>query len=342
MKILFLSRLFYPHIGGVEKHVLEISTRLIKDGYTVSIITEQYDKTLSKTETIDGITIYRINCKNDNRFKKFKIWKKMWQLRKVVKDADIIHCHDVFFWYLPFRFFYLHKPVYTTFHGYESYPILKKAVLVRKLSEKMSFGNICIGDFIPKWYGTKPTLISYGAVDISKIKPQTEKVKKDSAIFIGRLDDQTGILTYTKAVELLLKKYPKFDLIIVGEGIYRRQIEKKFTVLGFQKNPEKYLPKYHYALVSRYLSILEAFAAKRLVFAAYDNPVKEDYLKMAPFAKWIVIEKDPKKLAEKIQYYIKHPEEEQVIIENGYEWVKKQTWENIVSLYLNLWNRKTI
>lgn len=157
MTILFFTRLFYPHIGGVEKHVMEISKRLINKGYNIIVITESLNASHNEKnikndnfETANGIKIYRINSGKDNWFKKIRIWNSLWKIRKIIKKADIIHCHDVFYWYLPFRFLYPRKRVYTTFHGYESYPIKKKAVLIRKLSEKLSYGNICIGDFIKK------------------------------------------------------------------------------------------------------------------------------------------------------------------------------------------------
>ena len=40
MKILFLTALFYPSIGGVETHVHEIAEELIKLGNQVTIVTE--------------------------------------------------------------------------------------------------------------------------------------------------------------------------------------------------------------------------------------------------------------------------------------------------------------
>lgn len=351
MTILFLTRRFYPQVGGVEKHVMEIGSRLVKKGHRVIVVTEalagaslqlapkrsgaDYKSTPAE---IEGIEIYRISVGNDNWFKKLRIWKAIWSLREVVKTADIIHCHDVFFWYLPFRFLYPTKKVYTTFHGYESFPIRKKAIFMRKISEKISYGNICIGDFIRKWYGTKPDYVSYGAVDkVTHEANPTKRAKKHSALFIGRLDDQTGILTYVKVFELVKKKFPNFELLVVGDGPYRKQINKKVKVLGFQNNPEKYFYQYHFAFVSRYLSILEAFAAKKLVFAVFDNPVKEDYLRMAPFAPFIVIEKNPEKLAERIEYYLSHPDEEEIMISNAFRWIKKQRWNEIVLIYEKLW-----
>ncbi len=344
MTILFLARLFYPHIGGVEKHVLEVSKRLVQLGHRVIVVTENHKPPLTHlVNRIEGIEIIRINAGKDDMFKKFRIWKSLWQLRTIIKEADIIHCHDVFFWYLPFRFLYPRKPVYTTFHGYESYPVSMKAIIIRKISEKLSWGNICIGDFIKKWYGTKSDYVSYGAVDSVIARRHDQAIlkndKKYSALFIGRLDEQTGILTYVKALEILKIKYPNFELLVVGDGEYKRLIERQVKVLGFQKNPEKYLRQSHFAFVSRYLSILEAIAAKRLVFAVYDNPIKEDYLKMTPFAKFIIIENDPERLAEKVKYFLTHPEKEKDLVNDAYDWVKKQSWDTLVKLYLSLWNK---
>ncbi|HEX8931622.1 MAG TPA: glycosyltransferase family 4 protein, partial [Patescibacteria group bacterium] len=289
-----------------------------------------------------GIKVFKINTKQKKKNKKFVIWQWLFQHQELIKKADLIHCHDVFYWYLPFRFIYPQKPVFTTFHGYEGYPIKKRAILIRKISEKLSWGNLCIGDFISKWYGTKPTYVSYGAAASSKFKvlPQgqeSSKLNKESAVFVGRLDEQTGILTYAEAVQILKQKYPKFTFLAIGDGKYKKIVEKKNKVLGFIENPEKYFRGYRFAFVSRYLSILEAFAAKRLVFAVYDNPVKEDYLKMSPLAKLMIIENNTKNLAEKIEMFLNNPEKEKQLVDKAYEWVKKQSWEELVKLYLRLW-----
>jgi glycosyltransferase involved in cell wall biosynthesis len=314
----------------------------------VVVVTES---TTGKSESVSGIEIIRIPVGKEDWFKKFRVWKSLWQIRKEIENADVIHCHDVFFWYLPFRFFYPAKRVYTTFHGYESYPIKRRAIIMRKISEKLSRGNICIGDFIKKWYGTKPTFVSYGAVDVatenkeqrtknsSQFIVHSSSLKKESALFFGRLDEQTGILEYVKAVELLKKKYPKFELLVVGDGEYKKRIEKKVKTIGFQKNPEKYFENYHFAFVSRYLSILEAFAAKRLVIATYDNPVKEDYLRMAPYAPFIIIEKEPENIAKRIEELLVNPKQEEKMINQAYKWVQKQTWEEMAKVYLKLWEK---
>lgn len=204
MNIVFFSRLFYPHIGGVEKHVLEISRILIKKGHKVTVVTEKHSQDLKAKEIIEGIEVLRIPNLRDGKLKKFKIWNWLLSNRKIIKNADIIHCHDVFFWYLPFRILYFNKPVFTTLHGYEDYPLKSSYILMHRISEKLSKGNICIGDFMKKWYNTKPDFVTYGAVEIPNSKLQiVNRVKQESAVFIGRLDKQTGILTYVEAIEII-------------------------------------------------------------------------------------------------------------------------------------------
>ena len=147
------------------------------------------------------IIVYRIPKFKKGRFKKILIWLWFLKNKKIIQSAKTVHCHDVFYWYLPFRFIYFNKPVYTTFHGYESYPVPFKNIVIRKISEKLSWGNICVGAFIEKWYHTKPDFVTYGAVE-SVIKIQNSKIsskggsasgrkntnKKLKILFIGRLE----------------------------------------------------------------------------------------------------------------------------------------------------------
>ncbi len=336
MKILFFSRLFYPHIGGVEKHVLEVGKILIAKGHSVAVITEELEEKFTKQGNINSIVIYRISVGQNDWFKKFRIWRELWKLRKLIRESDIVHCHDVFFWYLPFRLLFPFKKIFTTFHGYEGYPLKSKDIFVHKISEILSTGNICIGDFIKKWYKTKPNFISYGGVN--KVRNQESEIKNEnSALFIGRLDEQTGISTYIKAVKIIKKKIPNFDFFVIGDGNLRDIINKEIKILKPLSGASKYFHKYNFAFVSRYLSILEAMAARRLVFAVYDNPLKEDYLRMAPFSKHIVISNSSDDLISKITFYLDNLEEREKLIKNAYKYVKERTWEEVTKIYLKLW-----
>jgi glycosyltransferase involved in cell wall biosynthesis len=338
MNILFFSRLFYPNIGGVEKHVLEISRILVKKGHRLTVVTEQSSSKNKTYEVVEGIRVFRIPKLSEKSDKKFKIWKWLSNNIDLIKDADVVHCHDVFFWYLPFRFMFPFKKVFTTFHGYESFPLSRKNILIRKISEKLSNGNICIGHFIKKWYGTKPDIVAYGGAN--KVKESEWAIKnKNSALFIGRLDDQTGILTYAEAMRQIREKLPDFDFLVIGGGNLMSKIDKNIKISNPINNASDYLKNYNFAFVSRYLSIFEAMAAKRLVFAVYDNPLKEDYLRMTPFSKYIVIFKSPQELVLKISYYLKNINEKNKLVDLAHAWVNSNTWLEMTKIYIKLWKK---
>jgi len=356
MTIIFFCRRFYPQIGGVEKHVREIGKRLVKKGHKIIVVTELEKNTNDKNYQsaaqsakragkVDGIEIYRINSGKDDWFKKFRIWKELWALKKLIFSADVVHCHDVFFWYLPFRFLRPTKKVYTTFHGYEgNYIPTKKAILMHKLSEKLSHGNICIGGFFRKWYGTKATYISYGATEIPSPKKQNVS-DKNLIVFLGRLEEETGIMEYLKAFNNLTKEYKGLSLEVLGDGSlmdtatsYMRENHFPVKFRGFVENTADYLERASFVFVSRYLGILESMASKKYVLSVYNNEIKEDYLKMAPFSKYISISKDADGIYQDLKKALIDEKRTNDQIDQAYDWVKNKTWDNLVKIYLELWS----
>ena len=346
MKVLFFSRLFYPHIGGVERHVLEISKVLIKKGHRVTVITENYDN-LSKNDKLQGISIIRINAGKEGKLKKLRIWLQLLKHLDKIQSADIIHCHDIFFWYLPFRFLFPFKKIFTTFHGYEGNELPnKKAIFMHKIAEKLSKGNICIGNFYKKWYGTNATITSYGAVNSSLIKEGARNIKPSKDIvFIGRLENETGIMDYLNVLSAFKNRKINLNMDIYGEGSLEEKaiefvVDAKLNVKfkGFDPNVTNKIKEYRYIFVSRYLGILEAMALRKPIFAVYNNAIKKDYLEMTPFAGFISISKNADEISKNILDYMNN--DSNLAVEKAYGWVKNQTWENLVNKYLKLWNLK--
>ena len=360
MNVLFLSRRFYPEIGGVEKHTLEIGKRLVEKGHSVTVIAEkpQITHSLDKhsssssakdTGSVAGIDYVKIDAGKDNWFKKFRIWKELWRHRELIKNSDIVHCHDVFFWYLPFRFIFPTKKVFTTFHGYEGNKIPgKKAIFMHKMAERLSRGNICVGDYLKKWYGTKPNIVTYGAVNIPKTPhKKNENRTFSNVLYIGRLEEEAGILVYLEALNNLKQTNIKLHLTVLGDGTQRNIAESyaskhklNVTFEGFVKDVYEYLPSTDFVFTSRYLGTLEAFVFKKMVFAVYNNEIKKDCYILSPFKDFVVLEKNSDILAEKVKEYIKNQKLTKKTTEEAFDWVKEQTWGKMVDDYLTLWRFK--
>ncbi len=337
MKILFLSQLYLPHIGGVEKHVCEISSILKSKGNEITILTSKFDKKLKYYDDFNGIKVVRFDYPKTKFVGLFFVWFFIFKNRYLIEQNDIVHIHDVFIWYFPFRFLYRKKKVFTTFHGYESFPVKFRSKVIRRISEVLSNGSICIGDYLKKWYGHNPNFVSYGAVDLNEFTPVRVQKKYDG-IFVGRLDLDTGIKNYISMIRILRKREIDFRMLVLGDGIYKNKAEKYSMTLGFVSNPQSYFKYSKFSFVSGYLSILESFACKKLVFSTYDNDLKRDSLFLSPFIDWIVVESDPKKIAEKVEYFSKNEDEARKRIDQAYKWVKNNSWLKLVDSYMELWS----
>lgn len=348
MKILMITSFYEPHIGGVEKHVRRVSHELIKKGHQISVLTRRYDPKLAIFEASDGLFIHRFPPTS-----LAGIWRWLSINRRIVADSDVVHCHDfgAFFYYAPFRIIYPRKRVYITFHGHEGIlPIPLSIRYRRRIAEVLTTANICVGHYITKWYGTKADEVTYGGID-----PPTESSSEIGtgvmerpidAVFVGRLEPDTGIMRYLQALQILKDKSKiEIELHICGDGRLHDTIvdfadehDLKVTLHGFT-DPKSFLRQSRFAFVSGYLAILEAMMERCLVFSVYDNPLKEDYLRLIPASEHMVISSDPADLANNIAYYLQNQPLALDKIRGGYGYASEQSWTAVANKYLQLWRR---
>ena len=333
MKILFFSRLFYPHVGGIEKHLEKISEKLIQKGYSVAVLTTKYDDKLIGHEEYKGMHIYRFYQPNIKFLGMFYTWFWLIKNIKLIKEADILHIHDVFIWYWPFKIIFPFKKIFLTIHGrWGEFPIPFKDLVQKKLAVWFSNGVIAVGDYIPKNYGIKADIVTYGATDIQE-KSKLRFEKENNIVFVGRMDKDIALSKTFK----VFNKLENYHIDFCGDGELRTEAKKYGKVHGFT-DPLPFYKKAQYCFASGYLTILEAIANKCLVFAMYDHSLQEDYYKSTPFKDFIVISKDPQEMYQKFRYYESHQKELKDKVDKGYEWVKDQTWDKMVENYETLWN----
>lgn len=327
------SRRYFPQVGGVEKHVSEVAEGLLKRGVKVEVICEKRGEFTKDIEIIDNVIVRRISYPKIKYLGLAVIWTKIWKLRKVIKSSDLVHVHDVFIWYLPYRIMFPGKRVYVTFHGWEGvYPIGWMSILQKRLAAKLGWGNICVGFYIEKYFGITADKIVYGGVEKSNKKAIR---KKNKIVYVGRLDKDTGLKVFLKVLE----KVRKYEVDFCGEGELRKECEKYGKVHGYC-DPRAYLREARVCWGAGYLSILEAMAEKCLVMVGYENLLKKDYYRQTPFREWLVCGDDPNKLAEAIKGAMEMKKEYKNKIEEGYGWARKQDWGKVVEDYWELWGGK--
>lgn len=112
-------------------------------------------------------------------------------------------------------------------------------------------------------------------------------------LFIGRMDSHMG---FADCVSLC-----------------RRQGWKLIVAAGDKTNVPQLIKQANYVFTTGYLGIVESYLANKKVFWSWNNPVKEDYIKMHPM-------------------YGKS-------LKTAHAWAKTQTWSKLADAYETLWQK---
>jgi glycosyltransferase involved in cell wall biosynthesis len=335
VNILFLTRLYYPHIGGVEKHIANLSSELIKQGHKVTVLTTQHEKNLPGRENILNVDVIRFEQPNIKLFGLFYTWYWLFRHRTLIGKSDIVHIHDVFIWYWPFKILYRRSKVFVTFHGqWGKFPIQLADLIQKKIGAKLSNGVITIGKYINKNYRIASNMVSYGAG--YKISKETNKQK--IIAYVGRLDQNTGLPLFLALLNHKDKTFLKeYKVVFCGEGELRGECEEFGKVLGWS-DPAKLYAKSKFIFASGYLTIIEALTNRCLVIAGYNHNLQKDYYELTHFNKFVFASDKPDKLLQRIELLNQNPTEAKKIIKMGYNWAIRQTWSKLAQSYQNLWS----
>lgn len=257
MKLAIISDAIYPYnMGGKEKRIYEVTTRLAKKGHSVNLYTMKWWK--GKDNKIEnGVHLHAISkkynlYKNQRRSIKQAIMFSLACFKLVKEDFEIIDAdhmpHLVLF---PLKIVALlkRKKMFVTWNevwgraywvsymgalGNVSYVVEKLSVLMpsviisvsshtsKKLVRDLSFKNKI---------ATIPNGIDFK--NIQKIKASSNK---SDIIFAGRLLSHKNIDVLIKAVQLLKKKNSKVVCFIVGEGPEKNKLIKLTKELNLENN----------------------------------------------------------------------------------------------------------
>lgn len=233
MKILQVSSLFPPHVGGIEHHVETLSNKLVEKGHEVTVYTSNVPKS-KRHEVINGVEIYRFQSlfsPLNNQFIPGLFFKLISKNR-----FEIIHVHShlhISSNIAVFSKIFIKRPIVLTSHGTVNYEGWKNLinVLYNKTMAKWMLKSIDRiialsskqADILENLGADSSniTIIPHG-IDLSQINltGDTEKFKnlyrlndKNIILFVGGLIPRKGINYLIEAM-----KYVKFDsvLLIVG------------------------------------------------------------------------------------------------------------------------------
>lgn len=229
MRILHLSRNFYPCAGGTEIYIYDISKRLIQRDITCRVLSLNYHifnkkQKFPEFEVIDGIEAFHVPG--------FGHYKKPIPLKipfHLFRWADIVHVHDMRLFYettLALKSLYKYRTCLST-HGFllhtEEARFMKSILIplyYKTTVERCIDAVICDSrqdfEYFSRWKTKRIELIENG-IDFEKYNKIEIRPAKRKLLFFGRID-------HNKGVDLLLHtlagiKDLDWVLHIIGSGI---------------------------------------------------------------------------------------------------------------------------
>jgi len=250
MKILQISKLYYPWIGGVEKVVQQITEGLNgKNDFEIEVLCCQ-SKGKRKEEIINKVNVWRAS--SFGVFWGMPISFDFLRLFKKLKDKyTLINFHHPF--PLGDLVIFLFPPKAKLIVHYHSdivrqriLEIFFKPLILNTLKRAnkiiVSNPNLIKNSLYLQRFHEKCEVIPFG-VDLSKFEKYDEKevenIKKqygNFVLFVGRLN-------YYKGVEYLIEamKGVNVNLVIIGQGPEKKNLEFRIKNLGL-KNRIFFLP----------------------------------------------------------------------------------------------------
>lgn len=374
MKILQVAALYYPHVGGIENYVQQISRRLVERGHDVTIYTLNIPRT-NKYEIIDGIKIHRFNA----RFSLLNNHFSFQMLTELMKknDYDIIHAHG----YLQFTTNYsiisafkAKTPLIITSHGSIDYEDWKKyvSILYHKslglwtLSKASSVIALSPSQYkIVESYGAKNITIIPNGIDIQDIKFESDcnEIRKEYGLNKETIILFVGSIIARKGIEYLIDAMKFINsnavLLIVGgtlkgEENYKEKIDKKIkeeniknVIFTGRINKKMLREAYNIADIFVLPSfaeglptvLLEAMAYKKAIVAS-DIPGNSDLIQNG-YNGILFRPKDSNELSNRINELIANPNKRKTLGINAFNSISANySWDQITRNIEKLYNEK--
>ena len=231
--------------GGVERHVLEVSTRLAAAGVNVEVLCTDPDAESAGEQTHEGVRIRTLRAWPRGRdwYLAPGIWRAMGEGK-----WDLVHVQSYHTLVAPLamlRALALRIPYVVTFHGgghsleHRNQARGLQMRLLRPLLRRAA-RLVAIARFEVERYGAQlgvpperfafipnGTDLSFSEGDVAAAEPATPTLAS-----IGRLERYKGHHRVLEAFPYVLEREPEARLLIVGKGPYEDELRRQAQELG--------------------------------------------------------------------------------------------------------------
>lgn len=241
-KILLFTSEFPPLPGGIGNHALHLAVQFQKNGYEVTVVTDQRNKIIDVDIEFDSqleLKVIRIKRRNPTLLTYLERIRKVYGL---IQKNDIIFASGKFpLWLIAFmHIFFTNKKFVAVVHGSElgAGGVLGK--LLTKWSLKQYHKLIAVSNFtrqlaLERQSKVNITVINNGFAPKTIDSDLEQKETPLSIITVGNVTSRKGQQNVIKALPELKKQFPSLVYHIVGLPTEKQ----KFTELAQQLEVEE-------------------------------------------------------------------------------------------------------
>jgi len=276
VKVLLVTPMYYPHVGGVEYAVKSIAERLAQKGHEVTVLAGEPLVKRPHVEEINGVRVLRWPTWTLGGA--YHLPLRVGELEKLLAElaegADAVHVHHVHAVLPVWAGLKVRHPsrlvVTPHYHGTGHTPVRRAwwAVWRRYVKELLKRADVVHAastyeaDLLRSHYGVEPLVLEHG-VDPDVLNH--EWAPGDYAMYSGRLERYKNVHRLARVVKALAETGLHLKLRVYGDGPYKAKLSEELRKLGvdYSLEPFQPRPKYLEALAgARFFALLsekEAF-----------------------------------------------------------------------------------
>jgi len=266
MRVLMFSWEYPPHvIGGLGKHVMELTPALARQGVEVHLVTPAWAGGEPR-ETLGGMTVHRVpppSQPNDNVHT--TAWQTNVKLERYAEELwaevggfDLIHAHD---WLVAFAGCALKHnfkiPLIATIHAtergrgggyltgevsqaihstewwltFEAWRIITcSQYMAQQVQEYFDVPGDKV-DVVPNGIDTA-RFDRYEGVDLSHFRNLYALPEEKIVFYVGRVQREKGVHTLVNAMPRVLAQFPQAKFVIAGRGSELDSLRRRAWELG--------------------------------------------------------------------------------------------------------------
>lgn len=246
MRIALIAEDYYPQLGGVPEHVHHLALALNARGHQADIVTSHMRGASADPPFVHRIGTSVVLYANGGVARVTAGWRLRRRLTELFQRQryDVIHVHGglnpTLGLVAPPAAWRAGIPVVATFHTWFPRSVVYR-VLRRPIQHLLNRHAAAIAvsssaQAAMERYFRAPWQIIPNGVDTTQFHPDGRAPYRVASspriLFLGRLEPRNGLATLLDAMPAVLGRFPSAQLLIAGDGPWRRAYQRQASRLG--------------------------------------------------------------------------------------------------------------